>query len=157
MNETSSRLKKEFLQDHRLLTQGFANIQKAIRENNWKKAAKIAERIDRLVGSHIEFEEKVLYPIVAKERGKEYASRLYREHSLAREALIKLIRSKELERMEPEEKEEIIQKVETSIDHAVSCGTLLSHLTALDEEKQKEFLERLLAFRQTHRCWSELS
>jgi hypothetical protein len=46
--------------------------------------------------------------------------------------------------------------LDTVGDHVLSCGTLLSHLTALDEAAQQRMLERLLEFRRERRRWTEL-
>ena len=68
-----------------------------------------------------------------------------------------LINSKTQGRLEPQLKEQILQNLKTGLDHAISCGTLLSHVTSLDQKRQDEMLARLLDLRRIGRRWSELS
>ena len=42
------------------------------------------------------------------------------------------------------------------LDHAVSCGTLLSYLTTLDQTTQQEYFAALLALRQQAKRWTEI-
>ena len=157
MDITNSSLSKAFMEDHRDLTQGFAQILLALRVNDLQRAALIAERLDRTAGPHIEFEEKVLYPAVAKDRGGQYTARLYREHRLGVELLVRLMESKGKTKLEALEREKSIQDVQIVVDHALSCGTLLSHLTILETEEQEKLLKQLLDFRQAGHLWSQLA
>ena len=42
------------------------------------------------------------------------------------------------------------------LDHAVSCGTLLSYLTTLDQTTQQEYFAALLALRKQPKRWTEI-
>jgi hypothetical protein len=105
----------------------------------------------------MEFEEEILYPEVGKSRGSDYVSRLYREHQVALEAVKALMSSKNQERLEPQLKEQLLLSLTTGLDHTISCGTLLSHVTSLDQKRQDEMLTRLLDLRRIGHRWSELS
>jgi hypothetical protein len=150
-------LSEAFLEDHRHLTRGLSNILQALRDDHLEEAIRIAEDLDRVAGPHMEFEEEILYPEVGKSRGSDYVSRLYREHQVALEAVKALISSKNQERLEPQLKEQLLQSLTTGLDHAISCGTLLSHVTSLDQKRQDEMLTRLLDLRRIGHRWSELS
>ena len=145
------------MEDHRHLTQGLSNILQALRDDNLERAIQMAEDLDRVAGPHIEFEEELLYPEVGKSRSPDYVSRLYREHQVALAAVKALINSKTQGRLEPQLKEQILQNLKTGLDHAISCGNLLSHVTSLDQKRQDEMLARLLDLRRIGRRWSELS
>jgi hypothetical protein len=153
----SISLSEAFLEDHRHLTQGLSGILQALQADNLEEAIRMAEELDRVAGPHMEFEEEVLYPEVGKSRGPDYVSRLYREHQVALTAVKALINQQYQERLEPQLKEEILQSLQTGLDHAISCGTLLSHVTSLDQNRQNEMLTRLLDLRRIGHRWSELS
>jgi hemerythrin superfamily protein len=153
----SISLSEAFVEDHRHLTQGLSDILQALRDDNLEEAIRMAEDLDRMAGPHMEFEEELLYPEVRKSRGSDYVSRLYREHQVALAAVKALISSKTQERLEPQLKEQILQNLKTGLDHAISCGTLLSHVTSLDHKRQDEMLTRLLDLRRIGHRWSELS
>jgi hemerythrin-like domain-containing protein len=61
-----SSLERTFVEDHKHLTRGFSEILKALDADDWERASHLADELDRLVGSHIEFEERFLYPEVGK-------------------------------------------------------------------------------------------
>lgn len=150
-------LSEAFVEDHRHLTQGLSDILQALRDDNLEEAVRMAEDLDRVAGPHMEFEEEILYPEVRKSRGSDYVSRLYREHQVALEAVKALISQHHQERIESQLKEKILQGLKTGLDHAISCGTLLSHVTSLDQKRQDEMLTRLLDLRRIGHRWSELS
>ena len=43
------------------------------------------------------------------------------------------------------------------LDHAYSCGTLFSHILALDETQQRHWLDKLEAYRSQPLRWTERS
>jgi hypothetical protein len=51
---------------------------------------------------------------------------------------------------------ELIEGLDTMLDHAVGCGTLLSHLDGLPEAGKKELLDQLLELRRRGVRWTEL-
>ena len=50
----------------------------------------------------------------------------------------------------------MLEQAGMMLDHAVSCGTLLSYLTTLDQTTQKEYCAALLAFREQGKRWTEI-
>jgi hypothetical protein len=154
---THSRpLEDAFVEDHRHLTEGFSRLLQLLEQDNIPAAIETAEEVDRLAGGHIEFEEHVLYPKVKETYGSEYVANLYDEHGIALQAIRALLAHKEDPQLSPGEREKLIQQVRTGLDHTISCGTLLSHLTVLDEAEQRELLSELLRFRQENKRWTEL-
>jgi hypothetical protein len=56
----------------------------------------------------------------------------------------------------PETQAAVHASLQTGLDHAVTCGTLLSHLTVLDEEQQRHLLCDLQRFRAEGPRWTQL-
>jgi hypothetical protein len=52
---------------------------------------------------------------------------------------------------------DLTDRCQTMLEHAQSCGTLLTHLTALPPDEQNELLARLEHIRERGRSWSELA
>ena len=144
-----------FHEDHRHLTQGLSAILEAVKKDDLPSAVRAADDVDQQAGPHIEFEEEVFYPEVAKSRGHAFVARLHREHDSGRDALERLRRLQGRERLEPEEKALIVADLHQALEHALSCGTLLSHVTTLDSDRQHEILQRLLQYRREGRRWTE--
>lgn len=155
MNESNAweELNQEFVQDHRVLSRGYLDARKALEANNPEAARVVAERLDQEAGAHIEFEEQHLYPVVAQARGEAYASRLYDEHQTALKALTEI---RESTSMDEVQKARWIAGLNEGLDHAATCGTLLSHLQSLPAAKQAALLEELRQLRARHRRWSAL-
>ena len=154
MGHIVTALEREFAQDHRKLTRGFAGIIEALRRNDWDEAVRLAVQLDREGGAHIDFEERILYPKVAETRGKDYVGNLYDEHQIAIDALRDLIQNPA--DFNESRRQLLIKKIQTGLDHAVSCGTLLSHLTVLSEEAQLRLLEERKASRAEGKSMLEL-
>ena len=99
-----------------------------------------------------------LYPEVARARGRDYIDRLYEEHRAGRDLLTRVLvlKSDSWRRLGDEEQARLLQQAEMMLDHAVSCGTLLSYLTTLDQTTQQEYFAALLALRQQPKRWTEI-
>lgn len=143
MPHTATALEREFVRDHQVLTQGFSQILGALEENNWTSAVEAARKVNREAGRHIAFEEAELYPRVAQQRGADFSRQLVEEHRIATDAIRFLLQHPTPDDVQPEERMELIDEVQTGLDHAISCGTLLSHLTVLDAETQQKLLDSL--------------
>lgn len=152
--KAENQLAKAFLEDHKHLTQGFSSLLRALEEDDIAKASEIANDIDRLAGPHIEFEEEFFYPVVERSRGREYVSRLYKEHGAGLQ-VVKSLRERE-KKLDPKETEALVTAARTALDHAVSCGTLLSHVTTLGEQEQADLLQKLLDLRKHGRRWTAM-
>ena len=57
----------------------------------------------------------------------------------------------------PHERERLLRHLHRAHAHAVSCGTLLSHVTCLSDEEQGSFLRELDRYRELGHKWTELS
>lgn len=156
MSGERTSLKDAFLEDHRRLTQGFAELMAAIDRNDIPAARKIAERVDGECGPHIEFEETILYPELRKARGKGFADQMYAEHHVGLGVIRRLVDLPPGRPLLPEERRELRNDAQMMLDHVVGCGTLLSHLLSRPAQEQTRLLDRLLEYRQ-HNCrWTEL-
>jgi len=153
---SDSRLGRAFVEDHKHMIGGFAKLKRALEQGAAAEAKQIADDLDRLAGPHIQFEEEVLYPRVAEARGRSYAERLYEEHADGKQAIRTLRERSPSELTEPETRAQLISGVQTVLDHAISCGTLLSHLTSLPADSQQELLARLESIRREGTRWTEL-
>jgi len=151
-----SPLGKAFVEDHRHLTQGFRQLLDAIRERDVPQMIKLADRIDTVAGPHIRFEETVLYPLVREQRGSEYAQQLYREHRVAVCALRDILTHDETSPWTDADWKRLEEQVQTALDHTVSCGTLLSHLTSLSAEHQQALHQRMEELRKEPHRWTRL-
>lgn len=145
-----------FVHDHRQTTRRLSRLLKALRRNDPAEARRLADELDRIAGPHIRFEEEIFYPEVARILGREYAARLYDEHQIGRGALADILSRDTAGPLEPEEQKDLVGRVETAVSHAASCGTLLSHLTGMEESQQAEMLSRLEELRREGKRWTEL-
>ena len=153
-----SPLTTAFVDDHRQLTRALKQLKDALGRHDLSEAKRIAEELDCAAGPHILFEEAFLYPEVARARGRDYINRLYEEHRAGRDLLTRILalRSDSRRRLGNEEQARLLQQAEMTLGHAVSCGTLLSYLTTLDQTAQKEYFAALLALRQQAKRWTEI-
>ena len=146
-------LKEEFVHDHRQLTRGYLAIAKALKNDNLAKAKSLAEELDKVAGPHIQFEELHLYPRVAENRGDSYAAKLYGEHNEILEAIQKLLQCRELSSVK---QQELAHGMQIGLEHAATCGTLLSQLTALPSPVQMQLLEEYQKLKVAGKRWTQL-
>lgn len=149
-------LRTEFLEDHQHLTKGLTELLESLRGGDALQATTIARQLDRLVGPHMAFEEAVLYPELVSRLGQEFVDQLYREHALGQSAVANLVRRDESTPLTATECGVLIAQIETALDHALSCGSLLSYLTTLSDERHSEMLRQLLDKRTQGCLWSDL-
>jgi hypothetical protein len=145
-----------FVDDHKHLTRGLTQLKEALESGDLEEARRIANALDLAAGPHIAFEEGYFYPEIARTRGREFAERLYHEHGIGRQLLARLLEKERASDITAEERARLVNQAAMVMDHAVSCGTLLSHLTALDATRQGKLLERLLQLREHPRRWTHL-
>jgi hypothetical protein len=149
-------LREAFLEDHQKLTKGLRELLSLVEAERFEDAARVAKELDTVAGAHIEFEEKRFYPEVEKVRGADYVDNLYDEHQSGVEAIRSLERLSGTKGVDAEERDRILRHLHRALDHVVSCGTLLSHVTALDEKAQAELLDALERYRSSGHRWTEL-
>jgi leucyl aminopeptidase (aminopeptidase T) len=154
MSEAKTRLQEAFLEDHQHLTRGLHRIAEALEKGDLQTAVAAAEEVDRKVGPHMRFEEEEFYPRLRQALGDEFVDRLYDEHSEGQEAIRQLLTRGETVPLEASERTEIGSKVKIALEHALGCGTLLSHLDALADSEHQILLERLLSLRTREERWS---
>ncbi len=152
----ASELARAFTDDHRVFTRGLSRILKALRRDDPATAVALAKELDRAVGPHIEFEEQVFYPVLVESLGKDFVSQLYREHRIGQTAVSVLVSHPQGEPLPAEARDRLIGQLETAMDHALSCGTLLSHVTSRDAADQLRMLEQLEDFSRRGHRWTEL-
>ncbi len=150
----STKLAQMFLDEHQHLTRGLYEIHQALKKNDLQTAAHQAEVMDCLVGAHMEFEEEVFYPELATRLGDEFVSRLYDEHDEGQLA-VKTLLSGRVAELDDEGRTRLLGQVEIALDHAISCGTLLSHIGDLDPAEEERVLERWQEIRARSPRWSE--
>lgn len=156
MKTVQHALEEEFAADHRELTRGFARLLELLQSGNDEEARGLADHIDQVAGPHVEFEETVLYPAVARAEGQDFAAQLYAEHRTVFDAVAWLLEHSAEEPIDESTRQRLIEQVQTGLDHAVSCGSLMGHLTALEESQHETFLKQLLECRESGRRWTEL-
>ncbi|TWU50564.1 hypothetical protein Poly51_38560 [Rubripirellula tenax] len=156
MTHAWKQLQRAFVEDHRTLTQGYLRLLRLLDEGEFAKAAVEARRLDELAGPHIAFEEAFLYPKVGESRGEDYTGKLYAEHAQILDALIELRGLDADSDLSNEAAQSLKQRLQHGLDHAATCGTLLSHLKALPPDQQDQALHQLLDFRMRGTAWSQL-
>lgn len=159
---TWEQLQQAFLADHRAMLRGFQELINALVAGDRQASGRAASELNAVAGPHIEFEERFLYPQVARTRGDTYLSRLYDEHDEVVAVLADIIDGSETAPHEPRrlDRSTVSRWVATlrgGIDHASACGTLLGELKSLSEPQQLEFLDRLNRLRDRGNCWTELN
>jgi len=147
------QLAQAFVDDHQKLTRGYSDARQAVASDDLTSAKRIADQLDQLAGPHIAFEERFLYPIVRSARGDTYASKLYHEHRLILKTLVELQAAASMDEMH---KSRWLVGLQEGLEHAATCGTLLSHLQTLPETDQTQLLEDLRSLQQQPIRWSEL-
>ena len=155
MTHVSNALREAFLEDHKHLTRGLTRTIEALRNGDDATAIQVANTMDQAVGPHVEFEETVFYPELAEILGEPFVEHLEIEHDIGKRAVQTILSHAEGEPLVGEERKEVIVSLDTMLDHAMGCGTLLSHLDGLKEARKKELLERLLELRQGGLRWTE--
>jgi Hemerythrin HHE cation binding domain len=156
MSVDPSPLAAAFVTDHRLITRRLNRLRKAVRRDDLPAARRIAAELDRLAGPHIQFEEEVLYPHIGRILGEAYAVQLYHEHDAGRTALGRITRPGRPGAFSPAEREELERLLDTAVEHAGTCATLVSHLSEVPPQDQAEMHSRLLAARRDPLRWTEL-
>lgn len=152
----TNELREAFLEDHQVLTRGLRELVDLVEADRFREAARRAWTLDRAAGAHIEFEETRFYPEVEKSRGASYVDNLYDEHQSGVAAIRALEHLDTTEPVDREQKTFILKHLRRALEHAVSCGTLLSHVTSLDDEAQEDLLRALRSCRAASRLWTEL-
>jgi DNA-binding PadR family transcriptional regulator len=153
----NDELRHAFLHDHQQLTRGLAAIGEALRSNRTSEASELARALDRAVGAHIEFEETVYYPALERELGGTFVSQLYEEHAHGKQALRTLVSLGPAGQIGADERAELAKQIDKMLEHALSCGTLLSHLDSLDPARHEQLLGKLRALSQTPKRWTDLN
>ncbi len=138
------------------MTRGLFRIRNALQAGDLGLAVRTADEIDQGVGPHIQFEEEVYYPALRNALGGGFVDQLYREHEVGRGAIRSLLQRQGDDPLDDAERETIIAQIDTMLEHALSCGTLLSHLEVLSEEEKADMLAGLQRFREAKRRWCDL-
>lgn len=150
------QLKKSFTDDHQAMIRGYRSLLGALNDGDFAAASRLSVQLDRSAGPHIEFEEQYLYPAVKASRGTAYVSKLYQEHRQVLAAITELRKLTAESIPSDEELAAWKQSLESGLEHAASCGTLLSHLEVLSEEQQRSYLDTIHRLRDEGHLWSEL-
>lgn len=152
-----NELEKEFVVDHRETTRALQNLKVALTGEEDDVVRKAAERLDQIAGPHIAFEEQWLYPLVAKSRGEGFRQHMTGEHDEVVLALSQIRACDGLASVPSSQKSQWQRSLQTGLDHVVTCGTLLSHLSVLKESERDEMLQRLRELRAKAELWTELA
>ena len=157
MMRAESNLEQEFVKDHQKLTRGFSRIIEAVKDGKWSDAVEAARELNREGGPHIAFEEEILYPRVAQSQGEDSVRHLYEEHQTAIGAIQFLLNHPSGAEIDQDTRPQLIDKLQIGLDHAISCGTLLSYLTVLDEQTQSDLLAKLQQHRAAGKSMSDMA
>jgi len=157
MTARPSDLFEAFREDHAVLGRGLQEISEHLRSGDLPAAKACGERLDRVAGAHIAFEEAFFYPFLRRLIGDAEVDRLYREHGhglsvvTALETLAKGARPSETERRT------MLQNSELMEAHVAECGELFGAIGRIPLEEQEALYRELLALREKAPRWSELA
>ena len=135
---------------------GLAGVLRKVEDADLVAARDLADELDRAVGGHIQFEEEILYPAVGQVRGSDFERELCQEHGLIRRAIKRLLEADLSSEDSAGLRTELQGALKVAVEHAESCGTLISHLRALSPPEQREALSRLNQLRERGTRWTEL-
>lgn len=152
---TDENLADEFVRDHKDTTRALVSLQSALAGGTDDAVRSAAEQLDRIAGPHIAFEEAVLYPLVAESRGESFEQELLDEHDEVLQALREINDSPSPMSADEATRKKWLAQLRTGLDHVETCGTLLSHLTALPDERRAHLLSELLRLRAEGPRWTE--
>lgn len=152
----TNALQVAFAEDHRVLIRGLAEVRDALQDQDTRRAKKAADDLDQKVGSHMRFEEIIFYPRLKKTLGSEFVSNLYREHATGRRAIADLLQLKAGEKLSPEHRQQLLDSIDVTLDHALSCGTLMSQADRLGETEQHALLATLKEMRADEPRWTQI-
>lgn len=149
---SKSAVVQAFLVDHRKFMKLLRDVGLALNAGDLAQARALAATLDKVAGPHIAFEEAVLYPAV---RGHDhtFVTGLYDEHQSIVRALDRLLNESELDATS---RQEIADAFDQGVRHAEHCGTLVSQLSALSPDDQREALDELYQLRASDLKWTEL-
>lgn len=148
-----NELEREFVVDHRKTSKAIQALMSAVSAGNDQQLQTAAEELDQVAGPHIAFEECWLYPLVGKIRGKDFEEHLKDEHQEVVEALTQ-IRQADSSDISDTQRAEWLRQLQIGLDHVVTCGTLLSHLTVLSDAQRASLLANLQALRKEGTLWT---
>ncbi len=149
-------LEQEFVNDHREMTRALVAVLTALENEDIASAIQSADELDVLAGPHIQFEESILYPTVAKTTGEEFHQQLLAEHQQPLAAVRLLLARRENPNISSSQRDQLINQIRVGVEHVETCGRLLSHLASLDEQTQSRYLKELRDLRSANCRWSEL-
>lgn len=153
---TANTLRDAFLEDHRKLTRGLRRLLDALETDALGAARAAADQLDQDAGPHMEFEEHVFYPTLARILGSDTIDELYEEHAQGQEAVRTLLNRPGGRPLTPTERQRLIGQAKTTLEHAIGCGTLLSYVDRFDPAVRREMLVRLHELRRKGRRWTAL-
>jgi hypothetical protein len=157
MNATAAdSLSQYFLKAHQHFIRGLNRIVECLERNDPRTAAQAALDLDRRSGPHVEFEETEFYPLLVQPLGQQFVSQLYREHMAGLDALRAILAHDQTASYSEEEQRMLVEKARIALDHATSCGTLLSHVAGLTEDHKQELLRHYRQIERRGRRWTEL-
>ncbi|HVS14754.1 MAG TPA: hemerythrin domain-containing protein [Thermoanaerobaculia bacterium] len=146
-----------FEEDHRRMTRGIERLRELVAAGGVREAVASAQRLDVDAGGHIEFEEEVFYPFLRARLGDEAVDRFYREHAAGQRAVEQIRRLDPRAELTAERRAELQRDLQTARDHALSCGTLVSHLENLGAPDLAAMRAELERARRTGRRWTSAS
>ena len=102
------------------------------------------------------FEEQVFYPELSKMLGAEDVSHLYEDHDTGKHAVRTLLEGSEGGTLGETRRAALLTDLRGMLEHAEGCGTLLSHLEGLPQERLERLMNSLLELRSRGMRWSAL-
>jgi glutamine amidotransferase len=143
-----STLTDEFMIDHRAMAEGFWRLERALSARDVAAATAEADRIDRISGAHIAFEESDLYPALKVEHD------MYEDHDAGLRVLQRLASPDT--GLDHDQIATSIAETRQIRRHMEDCGALMTRVRELSAADQSALESRLLQWREEAPLWSDL-
>lgn len=151
-----SGLFRAFREDHAVLGRGFFEISAHLRSGHVAGARDRAERLDREAGSHIGFEEAVLYPALRRLLGDTEVDRLYQEHGEGLAVIRGLGALPNDATLSEDERLGLLRRSEAMESHVAECSELFGLMGRIPPGEQAALYGALRKWRDEAPRWTAL-
>lgn len=140
---------EEFRRDHRAVVSHLLALQEALDRGDVPKARALVDELDQMTGPHMEFEEKHLYPTLARFLGEHRIQELIVEHASAATIIRTLRDILSQPTLTDADRGRARGELSGFFLHAANCDGLSLLAERLEADEQRALAEKLIAMRST--------
>lgn len=155
MTEINHDLFSAFREDHAVLGRGLHELRTLVLANEIGSLKAAAKKLDRNAGAHIAFEEENFYPALKAFLSSQEVDNMYDEHAHGAATLEKIDALAETGKLEPEQIDRFIERIDEMENHVSECGELFGAMGGLDRGQKEALLTDLLRWRRSAPSWTE--